>query len=450
LSNISVLVLLLLGLASCGRAATEPRPDIVLITIDTLRKDHLSCYGYDRPTTPFIDDLAATGVLFANGYSTSCWTVPSVASLMTSLYPDSHGVVSGAIHDGEVRGQQVLSDRFVRLPELLKSVGYRTFGITANGHLAAGLGYDQGFDRYENLGFDVTAEDVNLKLEEWKGELQGHSPYFLWLHYIDPHAPYIPNQSWLSRYMPEEPVEQPERLIVYYAVNYMTMDIVKGSSDFDYILSLYDGEIGYTDDAIRRAVQLLDPESEALVIIASDHGEEFLDHHKFGHQDTLYEELIAIPLIIRLPGERHAGRIVDHPVSLVDIGPSLLDYLGHAVPEELQGESFISFVEGERQESRRPIFCSLARYPGRRIDAVIDGGWKFIRHSGGRTYEALYDLGADPEERTNVAGSNQHRKVKLTMTLHEELARLSTGFEPEIIDSEEERLEELRSLGYVE
>lgn len=445
-----LLLLCLAAIAACGRATPEPRPDIILITVDTLRRDHVSSYGYDRRTTPFLDDLASAGVRFANGYSTSSWTVPSIASLMTALHPDSHGVVSGTVSRGTVRGQQVLSGELIRLPELLRGAGYRTFGITANGHLAADLGYAQGFDRYENLGFGAVAEDVNRKLEEWKEELPGESSYFLWLHYFDPHAPYKPREPWLSRFAPESLVEKPNRLIVNHAARYLELGVGRDSPDFEYVMALYDSEIAYTDDAIRRAAQMLDPNSDHLVIVTSDHGEQFLDHHKFGHQDALWEELIGVPLIVRLPGGRHAGRVVQDRVSLVDIGPSLLEFLGAGVPEQLQGESFMPALEGRRREATGPIVSSLSRHEGKRIDAIVQDDWKLILHSGKRSRELLYNLGKDPGERASVAGSDRLKKLELMARLKEELARFSTGSEPTIAGATEERLEELRSLGYVE
>jgi arylsulfatase A-like enzyme len=448
--RIAVLIFCLVGIDACCHAKPEPRPDIILITIDTLRKDHVSSYGYARRTSPFLDDLAATGVRFENGYSTSCWTVPAIASLMTSLHPDSHGVVNGTVSQGKVSGQQVLPEEHVRLPELLKNAGYKAFGITANGHLASDLGYAWGFDRYENLGFKAVADDINRLVEKWKGELTLGSPYFLWLHYFDPHAPYRRHEPWLSGFASGEPVEEPGRLIVRNAMQYKALGVKKDSKDFDYILALYDGEIAYTDEAIRKTVQMLDPTSDSLIIVTSDHGEEFLDHQKFGHHDTLYEELISIPLIMRLPGSRYAGRVVDGQVSIVDIVPSLLDYLGADVPEQLQGESFMPLVEGQHREIPRPIVSSLHRYEGRRIDAIVKEEWKFIRYTGRRLHEVLYNLAADPEERTDVAKLNQSIKVKLAAALQEQLNRNSVGSEPAVAGATDERLEDLRALGYVE
>jgi arylsulfatase A-like enzyme len=446
----AMLLLILACGAACGRAAPAPRPDILLITVDTLRKDHLSSYGYEHPTTPFIDHLAETGVRFTNSYSTSCWTVPAVASLMTSLHPDSHGVVSGSVVSNEVHGQQILAEELPRLPELLREAGYRTFGITANGHLAAELGYAQGFDRYENLGFGAVAHDINRKLEEWKEELDAASPYFLWLHYFDPHAPYRPHESWLSRFASRLPVEEPDRLVVNNASRYLGMGISKRSSEFKYVIALYDGEINHTDGAIRDAVRLLDPASESLVIVTSDHGEEFLEHHRFGHQDALWQELVEIPLVLRFPGERHAGVVVEDGASLVDIGPSLIDYIGGDIPVRAQGASFMPAVEGREQNTTGPVISSLSRYKTRRIDAIMDRDWKLILYGGTRHHELLYNLKKDPQERTNLAASNLLKKAELTTRLQEELSRLSDGVDPSVAGATGERLQELRSLGYVE
>jgi arylsulfatase A-like enzyme len=369
---------------------------------------------------------------------------------MTSLHPDSHGVVSGTVSKGAVTGQQILSEELVRLPELLRGAGYRTFGLTANGHLAGDLGYAKGFDRYENLGFGASAEDVNGKLQEWLEEIEGASPWFLWLHYFDPHAPYKAREPWLSRFTSGMTVEEPGSLVVSRVARYLEMGIGKSSAELEYIKALYDGEIGYTDQAIGRVLQLLDPGSKSLVVVTSDHGEEFLDHRSFGHEGTLFEELIAIPLIVRFPGERYAGSVVEGRVSLVDIAPSLLDSLGVGHSEALQGKSFMPLLDGRSPDLPRPVISSLARFGDRHLDAIVLGDWKFIRCSGKMPCELLYNLERDPGEDANVAVSHPAKKTELENGLRQQLAKLSSAPEPEFAGATDERLKELRSLGYVE
>jgi arylsulfatase A-like enzyme len=439
----------LLPCSGCDRPTAEPLPDIILITIDTLRWDHVSSYGYERSTTPFLDSLAASGVRFTRGYSTSSWTVPAVASLMTSLQPESHGVVSGTVTRGKVHGQQVLAEDLTRLPGLLRDAGYTTFGITANGHLTRRLGYAQGFDRYENLGFGASADEVGSHLELWRDEIERSAPYFVWLHYFDPHTPYVPRVPWLVEFAPDSTMKAPGRLTVRNAGRYEEMGLKKHTPDFNYVVALYDSEIGYTDDAIRKAVRLLDPASDDLVLVTSDHGEGFLDHGEFGHGGSLFEEQVRVPLIVRFPAGRARGRVVEDPVSLVDVGPSLLDFLDIDIPDVFQGRSFVPLVEGERRDAR-PIVISLDRSERQELQAVVQGDWKYVRYIGARSEELLYHLGTDPTEQENVAGSSRLKKVALAELLQQELTRYSAEIQPEVLTATEEKLEELRSLGYVQ
>ena len=446
----AALSLLLLALCACGKPTPPPRPNLILITIDTLRQDHLSSYGYARDTSPFLDSLAANGARFTRAYSTSSWTVPAVASLMTSLHPESHGVVSGAVSAGEVRGQQILSGGITRLPELLQQAGYKTFGITANGHLTAELGYAQGFDRYENFGFGVKADELNGTLARWKDEIVASAPYFLWLHYFDPHAPYVPRAPWLAEYAPKG-IKKPRRLIVNHAASYLQMAVGRNPLELEYVVALYDSEIAFTDRAIEQAVTMLDPGSESLILVTSDHGEEFRDHGGFGHSSNLFEESVKIPLIVRLPRAAHAGRVVDEPTSLVDVGPGLLDYLGVEVPQRFQGSSFMPLVEGRRPDSPRAVLSSLSRDGWPETRAIVQDGWKYIRASFGSRHsrELLFHLDSDPAERENLAADSRLERTELSGLLDERLARYASDLEPEIHVATDETLDELRSLGYL-
>ncbi len=445
------LSLLLPALCACDSPPPAPRPNVILITIDTLRQDHLSSYGYARRTSPYLDSLAANGVRFTRAYSTSSWTVPAVASLMTSLHPDSHGVVSGSVSNGEVRGQQILAGEITRLPELLQEAGYTTFGLTANGHLTRELGYGQGFDRYENLGFGAKADELNRTLTQWKEELAASAPYFLWVHYFDPHAPYVPRAPWLAEYAPKG-IQKPRRLIVNHAARYLQMAVGRDPRELEYVVALYDSEIAFTDQAIEQSVTMLDPGSESLILVTSDHGEEFREHGGFGHSNNLFEESLKVPLIVRFPEDAHAGGVVDEPTSLVDVGPGLLDYLGVELPERFQGRSFMPLVEGRQSDPPRAVLASLSRDGWPETRAIVQNGWKYIRASFGSMHsrEMLFHLDSDPDERDNAASTSQLKRAALSALLDEQMARYATDIEPDIHVATDEKLEELRSLGYLQ
>jgi arylsulfatase A-like enzyme len=423
---------------------TSSHPDILLVTVDTLRPDHLSAYGHPRPTSPRIDALARDGIRFERAYAPAPWTVPSVATLLTSLYPEAHGVTRGVVDAGAIRGQQVLDPALPRLPGLLRAAGYRTFGITANEHLAAPLGFAAGFDRYVNLGFDADAGGVGETLAAWRGEIDAARPAFVWLHYFDPHAPYLPRRPWLDTFAPLEP-EESWRLVVPFAGEYESMQL--DDERRAYVEALYDAEVAFVDRAVGEAVDLLDPDREAVVLVAADHGEAFGEHGRFGHDGSVDEELIRVPLIVRLPGARFAGRVVDLPVGLVDVGPTLLDQVRLAAPAGFQGRSLVPLFVADGTLEAVPLLASLERGDPV-VHGVVDGDWKYVRYSGSKAGESLFDLRADPEERHDLAADAPDRLNSLAARL-DALRELRAGAPAtELRAASEERLERLRSLGY--
>jgi len=183
--------------------SSRPRPNVILITIDTLRADRLSCYGYTRETTPFLDQLARDGIRFSRAYSNASWTAPAVVSLLTGLLPTTHGVEHGTIENRtDVVNQEVVPVEARMWAEVLQRAGYRSFGITANGHLDPRFGFDRGFERYRCIGF-ADAEGVKQVLASWRREIVESHPYFLWVHLFDPHAPYRFHAAAMRDYHPQ-------------------------------------------------------------------------------------------------------------------------------------------------------------------------------------------------------------------------------------------------------
>jgi arylsulfatase A-like enzyme len=431
-------------LAGCER----PTPNVLLVTIDTLRADHLSSYGYERPTSPYLDELAASGVRFDRAYASSSWTAPSIASLLTSLDPRSHGIAHGHLADQAIVHQEVLPDSVEMWAELLRDAGYRTYGVTANTHLYGRFGFDQGFDRYECLGF-LSADDVRETVERWADEIRGDAPWFLWVHLLDPHSRYQPRSPWIEQYFPRyRRLWRPLRGVLV-PEDYQGFGVTAGSRKLDVVRALYDSEISYTDYAVRSIAATLGVSDDDLVVVTSDHGEEFLDHDHFGHGVTLYEEVIRVPLLLRLPGARHAGRVVRTAVRLIDILPTVLDELGIEAPATLQGVSLLPQASGTTS-ANLPVTASLERFPALAKDSITIDGWKYIdpRPEGERPQ--LFDLNQDPGEQRDLYERQPERAAELARRLaaSAETSR-AKRIEPDAVDLSEDEFDQLKALGYV-
>ena len=440
-------LLLAVNLLACSSA--ESRPNVFLVTIDTLRADRLSVSGYPRDTTPFLAALAEDGVRFTQAYANSSWTVPSLVSLLTSLDPTTHGVEHGHLAEGGIAHQEVMPDGVPLWAELLGAAGYRTFGVTANGHLHERFGFGRGFDRYECVGFEGS-ERVEEVVANWREEILAAQPRFVWIHLLDPHAPYQARAPWIRQYFPRFG-HMPGLLgNVVVPEEYKALGVKVGSRSFDFVNALYDSEVAHTDLAIRRLFDSLGVSRRDLVIVASDHGEEFLEHGRFGHSFTLFEEVIRVPLLLRLPGGETGGRSVDAPVSLVDLLPTVLDALELPIPGQLEGRSLLPLLRG-RQSAPPAVVASLARFPGLRSRSIRLGRWKYVHRYAEPQEHMLFDLETDPQERKNLYASHPAEAGELARTLaafvqEREGSRLEPG-RAELSAQESERL---RSLGYAE
>ena len=308
---------------------------IVLISIDTLRRDHVGAYGHRPPTTPRLDALAKEGLVAEDAVSVSSWTLPSHLSMLTSVDPARHGGTDMRHGSGK---------RVPTLAALLRTAGYATRAVTSHLYVSGVYGLDEGFDsldfRQDRRATDVADRAIDLV------DRFGDRPFFLFLHFYDPHWHYDP----------------PEKQRALFAKPY-TGTITGRWGDFsgrdpasvtpadrEHLLALYDGEIRYTDDEVGRVIDHLAARgalANTLVVVTSDHGEEFLDHGSWEHQKTLYEEVVRIPLIVRGPGV--AARRETAPVSLLDVAPTVLSWAGVAVPPSFQGKSLLGASLGERE-----------------------------------------------------------------------------------------------------
>ena len=443
------------------RAATAPleRPNVLLISIDSLRADHVGALGYHRNTTPAIDALANDGALFTRGISSTSWTLPAHAALMTGLLDSAHGVTT--------TGKR-LDDSAITLAEAFASAGYRTAGFFGGPFLDPSFGFAQGFDTYVDCS---AAGDAGVPVQKrhatshrdrtnpeilWNvlRELEGigEQPFFLFVHFWDVHYDLIPPPRYVEMFDPG----YPDR---YRGSNFRhDPDYREGADETlrEHVLALYDGEVLYTDDTIAmlvsalRARGLLD---RTLVVVTSDHGDELLDHGDKGHRHTLYQELIRIPILFRLPG-RVKPRRVDVPVSITDVAPTILDLAGLEPLPNATGRSLARALETGATVSPVPVISELAA-TGRAQHArsIVAGDDKVIFQSR-RKGPIYFDLAADPGERSPRNASEVERAEPLLSELDARLAearelgrRLRIAARADIASSLGERL---RSLGYVD
>jgi arylsulfatase A-like enzyme len=387
------------------------RPPIVLIVVDTVRADHVGVYGAAHPTTPNIDRFAARAVRFDNAQAPSSWTVPSMASLFTGVYPWRHGVnTAESTGPTGVKGQPVLSERFVTLATALRQAGYATFGVTANGHLDPKFGLARGFETYRFFSF-VKHEPVDRAFAatapELRRALRRGQPYFLYLHYFDPHHPYLPVRPWIDQWRPDV---DPERIktLTQTEFNRLVLEnyFLQHRDAMRLLADLYDSEIAAADASVGAALRALPGADRALIVITADHGESFGDHRNMLHGGDLFAETLRVPLLIRWPGATTAT-VVPAPVSLVDLYPTLAAAAGAAPPDYLDGVDLTGLARGEPAPSRA-LFAATERDPRLSWSAVLADGWKWLRNEENGD-ELLFHVAADAADKKNVAAAEPQR-----------------------------------------
>jgi len=451
--------------------ADEPAPTpIVLLSIDTLRADRLSCYGYERPTSPSLDRFAAESVRFEDASAQASATLPSHLSLFTSLNPPQLGITRpDGRNDTQARTQLRLADGVVTLAETLRSGGYHTAAFTDGVLVSERYGLDRGFDRFEVVrsgprvyldNFRETVARFDRFLEGQGGT--GGAPLFIFLHTYDVHEPYSARPPFATAFtpvdylgfrrlrgMPPRPQFLNRRLD---ALSERDVEIVSG---------LYDNGIRAVDASFGRLVEMLRRRrlyERALIVVLSDHGEEFMEHGAFGHGPNIHRELLHVPLLVRLPGGAHAGKIVRRPVALLDVAPTLLDYAGIAAPEQLEGRSLRGVIEGTETGawlSDRPLFADV---PDRSayVRGLRRGAWKLIQRPGDGTQE-LYQVERDPGETGDVSGANRDIARRMgdeleawVASMEEAARRRGTLAVPSHAASDRDHEEALRALGYLD
>ena len=474
-------VLSALALATAWPASARPEPPrgVIIVVVDALRADHLGCYGYPRATSPNIDRLAADGVRFANAVAAAPWTLPSLGTLWTSLYPSVHGatrrsneveITRDPSHFHPVRK---LDQSRTTLAEVLQANGFATAAFVDGAYTGRTFGMAQGFslfveDEVSSVGLNVDA------LFNWLHDVDGH-PFFAWVHAIEVHSPYTPkgippdiqrrSDAAAVRYRATRPEEDARFLGVDFDPGYSgevdgslpslgklrSAARLPSAADLRHLNALYDRGIAYTDYWIGKLVDGLKQRGlydQTVLIVTADHGDELFDHGGLEHAQTFYEETMRVPLIMRVPGAPHA-RVVAQQVGLIDVMPTLLDLL--AVPHSLflQGVSLVPLLTDGTSLPERFLFGEAAMSLWRK--AVRSDSFKYLEEKRKRE---LYDLRSDPGERHNLCSAEPSQCEEFAARVEHWRSDMAATKErlqlPATHDAaiDEQTAERLRALGY--
>jgi arylsulfatase A-like enzyme len=446
--------------AVAAGAAGGARPNLIVYLVDTLRADHLGCYGYALPTSPRIDRFAGEATLFLNGRAQSSWTKPAIASVLTGLFPVAHGA--------ELRPQRI-HESVETLAERLQASGYETALFTTNANITARFGFAQGWDTFRSLKHrkgrkheHYDAAEMNVEIFAWLAERERRHPdrpLLLFVHTLDPHDPYRPREEYRRRFAAQVDLEAACCLRSNELAALTGAAAVRQAAA---AMALYDAEIAQNDAAFGDFLDELARRGLAgssAVLLTADHGEEFFDHGGWKHGFTLYEEMLRIPFVLRLPGGVAAGRTIAAPVDQVDIAPTLLALAGLPPSSELPGRDLRPLLADPAGLPpllpTHPSFAWLAR-PGGRWVSAVGGPWKLIRQSSAepllRPGRELYELVGDPRERTSLLDPARRPPARVRWLeggLAAALARFGAREAAEETEIDPELDRSLRALGYI-
>jgi arylsulfatase A-like enzyme len=442
-------------------------PNVVLISIDTLRPDHLGCYRYERDTSPNIDQLAADGALFETAVSSTSWTLPAHCAMFTGLSDTVHGCVEM---------DRRLADSRVTLAERLKAAGYATVGFFSGPALHPVFGLGQGFDNYvdctsyANLtvkvadagqpldggvvesesNADITSPRVYQQVHAWLQQNQ-RRPFFMFVHMWDVHFDFIPPPPYDRKFDPDyQGTVTGEGFFIDPSIN-----PAMPARDLEHIIALYDGEIGWTDEHVGKILADLDKlklRDKTVVMLLSDHGEEFFEHGRKGHRQTLYDEVIRIPLIVRYPGHVPAGLRVRRQARMIDVAPTLLDLVGMPAPTNVMGHSLVPLFSGG-ELSGDTLAVSELFSVGRELRSFrrLDSKMIYNEQTKGASFFSLLE---DPRERNPLTQTGNPTVSRLSADARQALERLESfrhalpaeTLPPKLTENVRRQLE---SLGYL-
>jgi len=451
-------------------------PNIILIIMDTTRVDHISCYGYHKKTTPRIDKFATSALLYKNAYSTAPRTLPSIASILTGTYPGYHGAyVAPEIF------YRKLSEENITIAEILKREGFLTAGIVSC-MITSRLGFNQGFHYFEDkiVNYPIllstfgafsflnhffpledflffnglhghrVADQINQLAISWLERNREKSPFFFFLHYFDSHLPYLPFHSGNTKGKLSDLIQMKYS---HGNPNYWRMErcligsVSSGKKPLlpeerEYLVTNYDGEILFLDAKIGEILDKLkglELYDNSLIIITADHGEAFGEHGLMAHGKALYEDNIHVPLIIKYPlNDVHEG-IINYPVSLTGIVPTILSYLSIDPMGTIQGSSF--------QERKSQKIISQKFYKPDMISMIFED-YKYVKVLGGE--DQLFNIKKDPGEKENLIGQELEIERKLKKVLEGQTKELSLFQKTDkVVEIDKQMMENLRALGYI-
>jgi arylsulfatase A-like enzyme len=460
-------------------APPGPAKNLLLIITDTLRADFLDCYGGPWGSSPIVNHLAASGGLFENNVAQSTWTLPATASILTGLYPSTHGAVATGLS---------LASAQPTLSEVLQRAGYRTAAFTENAYIRPQFGFGRGFDYFWTYWlpwvFDSTAlnrvvarlrlpridftnkhayvtipdiagpEDVNWDARaatdavlKWLRK-DPDTPFFAYVHYMGPHSPYGPRDYLLEAESPETRLaDYPRPMGGAFPLGGPAGQAT--SREIEEMKILYAADIRYVDYHIGRIIEWLEETGKltnTVIVFTSDHGEEFLEHGSWNHGSSAFNEVARVPFIVRDGKSVPPGVRITDLTRQIDLMPTVLDLLDLDCPPSIQGRSVRPLLEGIPLD---PVSAYVEVYPaepvGSDISALVRGRYKIVHVSfGDRSSVLLYDLESDPKESTNLAELSPALRDSLLVEMEksDQIARFNSPIDPE-------RLKELRSLGYI-
>jgi arylsulfatase A-like enzyme len=445
----------------------EASPNLVLVLIDTLRADHVGAYGYERPTTPRLDAVAAEGALFERAYSVSNWTRPTIASLHTSTMPSRHGTISI---------EQALSPSLPLLAEQLRGMGYATAFFSVGVNIGPEDGYGRGLEffystksraavertpifrrvvlrllpatrRWLQVRDDSSfPENLNSHATDWARQLEPDRPAFIYMHYLGPHRPYLPVPPYDTAFTsspPQERLAQPPAKLA--GPDALSLE------DREQMIAQYDGEILMHDAAVGQlldALRELGRMDDAIVVITADHGEGFGEHGVWGHGRGLYEEITRVPLILWSTQPWNRPQRLTVPASLIDLAPTLVDLVGGTVPDSWDGGSLKPWLLGDRQDNDRLVFQENGLFDER---GLRDGSWAYFEGEFDGEFRQWLFAAEDAlqEQELSTRYPLQVEKFHRLVNERGEMdASLSTEAPRAEIDAERKR--RLKALGYLD
>ncbi len=447
-------VCVMIGCGASDEAAFDDKLNLIIISLDTLRADHLGSYGYERNTSPNIDRFAGESTLFQNSFSNSNWTLPSHMSLMTSLYQTEHNVVGKT---------NKLSTRIPTLAEVLKREGYHTAAFTSGYFVDRKFGFDRGFDVYhqsydfqrQNSGQGWRLEHLEKDLFSWP-DTHSQEDFFLFVHSYDVHEPFIAHQyleefspdysGWATnlhnmerfKASPEYKAYVESEGVRYFNINLYYQKVINAGlieltdADRDHLVALYDNEVRFADEyfgRLRQKLESLGLWENTVIVLWSDHGEELFERGGIRHGgQQLHDEVLRVPLVIRIPGVE--PKVTPELAQGIDIAPTALDILGIAPETSFAGTSL--FDEGASN--------AFVIAEGKDCECIRTDKWKLSALRDGRIFE-LFDLEDDPDENSNLVMSRSDQVTELTSLLNEALNRMVT---------DEQMRQQLEALGYLD